>query len=225
MRRNNFTLGLCVAILTLGLPAIALAQQPKIIELVKQDGSSKFATIFINDENLMFEVMGSSEVCIFTAEAIFIIDNKNKTYREYKYDELQTLINRKLGEITDNQNSPTVESSVGFRLTEETDTILGFKSRKLIEMSNSKLKAEIWVSSDLIPAKLRAVSERLRSMLPEDYWRKTLGIPGMPEIIMLYGIPVKIIVEGQEIFHAQVGKSPSSSPSFQVPSDYKKVKN
>jgi len=225
MRRNNFTLSLCVAILTLGLPATALAQQPKIIEIVKQDGSSKIATLFINDENLLFEAIGSPEVCVFTAEAIFMINNKNKSYREYKYDELQTLINRKLGEITDDRNSPTVESSVEFRLTEETSTVLGFKSRKLIEMSNSKLKAEIWVSNDPIPAKLRAVSERLRSMLPEDYWRKTRGIPGMPEIIILYGIPIKMIIEGQEIYHAQAGKSPSSSPSFQVPSGYKKVKN
>jgi len=227
MRRNNLALNFFVAILTLSLPAIALAQQAKVIELVKNDGGVKMVTITMDDEHILFEVANTSDVVLLTAEAAFAIDHSVKTYHEVSYDEILALFSRGLNENTgggDGKAKAAVEPDVEVKITEETDSVSGFKGYKFIRMNKGKPESEIWLSTDLIPVKLRAINEKVRKSLPADYWKKRTAI-GMPELMMLYGIPVKIIANGKEISHAQIGKSSSSSPSFQVPSGYKKVKN
>jgi hypothetical protein len=58
-------------------------------------------------------------------------------------------------------------------------------------MNGGKPEADIWVTSDLAPMKLRAAGEKVRSVLPGDYGKNARGNPGMAEIILLYGIPLK----------------------------------
>ena len=92
-----------------------------------------------------------------------------------------------------------------------------------MKMTGGKPEAEIWVSIDLLPAKLRAAGERIRSVLPEDYWGKVHGNPGLVEIIMLFGIPLKIANNGHSLYQARVLAGSSSNSSFQVPSGYRKL--
>ena len=82
MKRNKSVICLFVAIITCSWPVIALAQQPKVIELVMNDGGAKTATITMDDENLLFEVVTVKEVLLLTAKAAFSIDHADKTYRE-----------------------------------------------------------------------------------------------------------------------------------------------
>jgi hypothetical protein len=211
--------------IALSWPANALAQQSKVIELVASDGGSKIASIHVNDQNLLFDPSDHSMSFLFTAEAFFAINHKDKSYRVQSYDELQAMVSRKTGEIAKSQESLTSGPDVEFRLTQEAVTISGLRARKIVKMSRGDSEAEIWVSSDLVPMKLRAAGEKIRSVLPEDYWKKVQGNPGMVEIIMLYGIPLKMVVNGHNVYQVQILDGSSSSTSFQVPSGYRKVEN
>jgi hypothetical protein len=227
MRKNNFALNFFVAILTLSLPAIALAQQAKVIELVKNDGGVKTVTITMDDEHILFEVANTSDVLLLTTEAAFTIDHADKSYHEVSYDEILALLSRSLNENAGGgevKPKAAVDPDVEIKITEETDSASGFKGYKFIRTNKGKPEIEMWLSTDLMPVKLRAINEKVRKTLPADYWKKRPA-SGLHELIILYGIPVKIITNGKEIYHMQAGKSPSSSPSFQVPSDYKKLKH
>lgn len=222
---NNVALRFLSIALAFSWPANALAQQSKVIELVAGDGGSKIASIHLNDQNLLFEPGDNSMSFLFTTEAIFTINHKDKSYRVQSYDELQAMASRGVGEIAKSQESTPLGPDVKFRLTEEADTISGQRTRKVMKMSGGKPEAEIWVSSELVPMKLRAAGEKMRSVLPADYWKKVQGNPGMVEIIMLYGIPLKMVVNGRNVYQVQILDGSSSSTSFQVPSGYRKVEN
>ncbi|HEX5734556.1 MAG TPA: hypothetical protein VF131_17105 [Blastocatellia bacterium] len=206
-------------------PATALSQQSKVIELVANDGRSKIASIHLNDQNLLFESSDNLMSFLFTTEAFFEINHKDKSYRVQSYDELHAMASRKVDEIAKSQESTTTGPNVEFRLTEEADTISGLRARKIIKINGGKPEAEIWVSSELVPMKLRAAGERIRAALPEGYWKKVQGNPGMVEIIMLYGIPLKMVVDGRDIYKVKMLDGSSSGRSLEVPSGYRKVGN
>jgi hypothetical protein len=105
-----------------------------------------------------------------------------------------------------------------------TETISGFKTRKLISTSRGEPDVVFWVSSELTPLKLRAVGQRIRAILPRDYWKKVRGNPGMLEIIWLFGVPVRMTSSGHD-FQAQVLESSTPDSSFQVPEGYRRVDN
>ena len=225
MITKNVALRFLSIALAFSWPATALAQQPKVIELVASDGGSKIASIYLNDQNLLFEFGESPMSFLFTTEAFIEINHKDKSYRVQSYDELQAMASRKGDEIAKSQESTTVGPNVEFRLTEEADTISGQRARKIIKMTGGKPEAEIWVSSELVPMKLRAAGERIRSVLPEGYWKKAQGNPGMVEIIMLYGIPLKMVVEGRDMYKVKMLDGSGSGRSLQVPSGYREVGN
>jgi len=205
--------------------ATALAQQPKVIELVASDGGSKVASIYLNDQNLLVESSENSMSFLFTTEAFIEINHKDKSYRVQSYNELQAMASRKIDEITKSQESTPIGPNVEFRLTEESDIISGLRARKIIKMNGGKPEAEIWVSSELVPMKLRAAGESIRSVLLEGYWKKVQANLGMVEIIMLYGIPLKMVVDGRDIYKVKTLDGSSSGRSLQVPSGYRKVGN
>ena len=220
--KNVALLFLSIA-LAFSWPANALAQQSKVIELVASDGGPKIASIYLNDQNLLFESSDNLMSVLFTTEAVFEINHKGKSYRVQSYDELQAMASRKVDESDRSQESTTFGPNVEFRLTEEADTIYGLRARKIMKMSGGKPEAEIWVSSELVPMKLRAAGERMRSVLPEGYWKKVQGNPGMAEIIMLYGIPLKMVVDGRDIYKVKMIDGSRSGKSFEVPTGYRKV--
>jgi hypothetical protein len=72
--------------------------------------------------------------------------------------------------------------------------------------------------------KLRAVGERIRAILPGDYWKRVRGNPGMLEIIWLFGVPLRMTSSGHN-FQAQVLESSIPDSSFQVPEGYRRIDN
>jgi hypothetical protein len=205
-------------------PRTALARQSRVIELVAKEGGSKIGTIYVNDQNLLAQFKGNSEALLFTAEAFYTINHKNKTYRVQTWDELQTGLSRKAGEIAQSQEKISGGPEIELKLTEETETISGFKTRKLIRTSRGEPDVVFWVASELTPMKLRAVGERIRAMLPGDYWKKVRGNPGMVEIIWLFGVPLRMTSSGHN-FQAQVLESSIPDSSFQVPEGYRRIDN
>ena len=224
---KNLALRLMSIVLAVTWPTAVLAQRskPEVIELAATDGGSKIASIHLNDQNLLFESDGGSESFLFTGEALFAINHKDKTYRVQSYDDLRAMAKHKADEIAKSQESAGNGTGVELRLTRETGTIAGSRVRKLIELSRGKTEAEIWVSRDLTPMKLRAFGEKMRAILTGDYYKKAHGAPGLVEIIMTYGVPLKIVSEGQNTYQARVLEDSGSSASFQVPSGYRKVDN
>lgn len=223
MRIKIFALGLMLAFFASA--GIVLAKQSKVIELKAKDGAAKIATIHVNDQSLLIEFNDNSMTVLLTGEAVYTINHKDKTYHVDSYDDLQAAISRKLSELAKAQENIVSGPNVEFKLTEETDTISGSKARKLIKMSNGKPEAEIWVSSDLMPLKLRAAGERMRAMLPADFYKKVHGNPGLPEIILSFGIPLKIVGYGPDVYQANIIETPDSDTLLQVPAGYRKVEN
>jgi hypothetical protein len=225
MAIKNVALRFLSVAITLSWPATGLAQHSKVIELVATDGGSKIASVHLNDQNLLFESSDNSQSFLFTTEAFFSINHKDKSYTAHNYVELKAMASQKANEIAKSQDGTPVGPDIQLKLTEEADTISGLRARKIMKLNGGKPEAEIWVSSELLPMKLRAAGEELRSVLREDYWKKVHGNPGMVEIIMLYGIPLKIVHDGHSLYQARVVEVSSSNTSFQVPSGYRKVPN
>jgi hypothetical protein len=88
-------------------------------------------------------------------------------------------------------------------------------------MSGSRAEADFWVSSELSPPALRALGEKVRTILPRDYWRRVRGNPGMIEIITLFGVPLSFS-DGSTVYQAQIIDSDSDSWS-KVPAGYKRI--
>ena len=225
MKIKILALSLILPVGALIAPRVVSARQSRVIELVAKEGGAKIGTIHVNDQNLLVQFKDSSEAVLFTAEAFYTINHKNKTYRVQTWDELQTGLSRKASEIARSQEKISGGPDVELKLTEETDTISGFKTRKLIRTGRGELEAVFWVSSELMPAKLRAVGERIRSTLPGDYWKKVRGNPGMPEVILLFGIPLRMTISGHNSYQAQVLESSTPDASFQVPEGYRRIDN
>jgi hypothetical protein len=225
MTIKNVTLRLLSTALAFGWLTTASAQQPKVIEIVATDGGAKTASIYIDGENLLLEPGDNSLATLFTAEAVFTINHRDKSYSVHSYNDLQNMAGQKAGKTARPQGGAVSGPGVEFRLTEETDTISGARVRKMIEMRGGKPEAELWVNSDLVPAKVREAGEKIMSALPEDHWKRGQGSPGMPEIIMMYGIPLKMVHNGRIVYQARILHGSSPGKSLQVPSDYKRLGN
>ena len=225
MEIKNVALRFLSIVMVISWTAIVMAQQSKVIEFVPADGDSKKFSIRVNDQNLLFETGDGSDSILFTPEALVTIKHKDKSYSIQSYDDIYAKVSKKVTELASAKETPASGTSVALRLTGETETISGLKTRKLINISDGKTTGEIWVSTDLVPVKIRAAGDRLRSILPEDYWGKMHGSVGMPEIIMLYGIPLKIVHNGNKIYQASVRDDSSSRASFEVPPGYRKLPN
>lgn len=225
MKRLIPALFLMLAFFAYGKAGVVSAKQSTVIELITAETDVKFATIRLDDQNLLFESYNSPETYLLTPEAFYVINHKDKTYRVQSFDELQAAIRRKLSEIARAPETGAAGSDTDIKLTEDTDTISGLKTRKLIKTSNDRSTDIIWVSSDLVPPGLRAAGEKLRRLLPADYWKKVRGNPGIPEIIMLYGIPLKLVSDGRTIYTAKVIQATDVSVPLEVPAGYRKVAN
>lgn len=221
MKRLIPALFLMLAFFAYGKADVVSAKQSTVIELITTETALKFATIRLDDQNLLFESYNSTESYLLTSEAFYVINHKDKTYRVQSFDELQAAVRRKLGEIAGAPEASATGPDI--KLTEDTETIAGLKARKLIETSNGKSTDIIWVSSDLVPQGLRAAGEKLRRLLPADYWKKIRGNPGIPEIILLYGIPLKLVSDGRPIYTANVIQATDTSVPLEVPAGYRKV--
>lgn len=202
----------------------AAPQRPAtMIELVARDGSSTIGSIYINDQGLMLEPGDKSVAFVLTADELIVINHKEKTYGIQTYEEIQAGIMHKASEIaglSDSAGGPDVE----IKVTNDSATISGTTTHKVVLLSHGKADAEFWVSEDLLPAGIRAKCEKLKAVLPDNYWKKVRGSPGMVEIITLYGVPLKMSGAGHTMYEARVSPAPSGV-SFQVPADYKRVQN
>jgi hypothetical protein len=221
------TLRLISVILALSCPIIVSAQQSKVIKFVssncettitESNGDSRALSFTLDDRNILVEGRYPYITNLFTAEALISINHKLKTYKVQSYDELEAGIS----ERAKSQEHASDKREIQFKLTEETDTMDGFRVRKIIMLGKPKL--EMWVTSDLIPVRLRTFGERLKAIFPADFWEKVLKNPEWTEIIMLYGVPLKIAIDDHSVCRAEIQERTTSNSSFEVPADYKRVK-
>lgn len=224
MRIRTLALGSIVLLIAVVSEPLVSAQRLKVIRLVAEGGSI-VTTIHVDDQHLLVESDSNSQSFLVRDDAVFTINHKDKTYRVMTYQDLLTHFRNKAGETTESQQRLAGAAGVEFTLTEETDMISGIRARKLVKTNNGTFEAEIWVSGDLMPAKLRVMSGNLLSTMPKDYWYKMNGGPGFVEIMMLYGIPLKIVYKDSPKYVAEIGPGSSTNFSFEVPADYRKVDN
>jgi len=222
MRIKTLALSLLLAGFASGNPGVVSAKS-KVIEFVAKDGS-KISTIHVNDQSLLAEFNNNSDSFFFSDEAFFTMNNNDRTYRVQSYADLLANASRKAAEIAQSPEGADAGQGVEFKLTEETDMISGFRARKLIKTNKGETEAEFWVSSELVPSSLRALGERLRSILPKDYWRRVHGNPGMVEIVVLFGVPLRM-THGHDSYQARVVETSSSDSSFKVPAGYRRLDN
>jgi hypothetical protein len=233
MITRNLSLSLILATLALSWPAIALAQQSKIIRFAPSDCKtakgerpdiSGTLSIYMNDQSILFESSPDGMPYLLTDEGLIGIVHKVKVYSILSYDELKAEHSRQVDKAEKHlKDTGKWPSMVELRMTDETATISGLSARKLIKINGDKLEAEIWVSSELVPIRLR---ERMKSIYPEDYWKKVDWGPSLIDIIMQYGIPLKTVGEKNSGFldcKAQVLDGATSDKSFQVPPGYGKI--
>jgi hypothetical protein len=223
MRIKTLALGSIVVLIAVVTEPLVSAQQLKVIRLAAEGGSS-VTTIHVDDRFLLAEFDGNSQSFLARDDAVFTINNKDKTYRVMTYQDLLTHFRNKAAETTPPQQRSDARG-IELKLTEDTEIISGIRARKLVKTNNGQFEAEIWVSSELVPAKLRLISRDLRSTMPSDYWYRMNGGPGFVEIMMLYGIPLKMVSKGSTKYVAEVGPASSSNFSFEVPADYRKLDN
>jgi hypothetical protein len=222
MTINHRIIHLMAIALVLSLPAMVAAQRSKVIEIVAIDGGPKTMSMYLNDQNLLIKTDKRDSI-LFTADAVFNINHREKTYSVQTYDEIQTMLSQQLDKIAKPQDGMGISRDKKLTLSAGTETISGLRTRKLTFMDEEKSKSEIWVSSDLVPGKLKAAGERMRSLLPDDFWSKAGVNAGWVEIIILYGIPLKTIDNEHKVYQARVRKSRIPRALFQVPSGYSKV--
>jgi hypothetical protein len=224
MRMRLLVPTLLISLLSV-LPSVgassAATKQSKVIYLVAKDGGSKIATIHVNSESLLYEFNGSSEAMLFTGDALFTLNNQDKTYRVQSYSDLQTAARDKAREVAPQTGPVDPNQGVVLELTAETKMISGLRVRRLKKVTGSRAESGFWVSSELSPPALRAFGETVRTILPRDYWRRVHGNPGMIEIITLFGVPLSFS-EGSTVFEAQITNSDSDAWS-QVPTGYKRI--
>ena len=225
MKIKMLSLSLLLAVLASSSAGVVPAKPFKVVELLAKDGGSRIATIRVNDQSLLIESNSTSDAVLFSDEACFTINNKDKTYRVQSYAALQAIASRKAVEIAQSLENTDAAQGVELKLSDETDTISGLRARKLVKTSGGVPAAEFWVSSELVPQSLRAFGERIRNILPKDYWSRVHGNPGMVEIVMLFGVPLKMIDDGHNTYQAKVVESSGPDSSFQVPAGYKKLDN
>lgn len=219
-------LGLISVTFTLSCPTIVLAQQSKVIKfafsdcepaMAQRDGDPNTLSINLDAQNVLVEYSYRPDSYLFTAEALIAINHKFKTYSVQSYDELEAKANHEVQKYT------KIRRDIQLELTEEIDMIHGFKVRKFIKKGDKITEEVLWVSSDLVPMRLRTFGDRIKAIFPADYWKKGPGIPGLEVIIMLYGVPLKIAMDGHTC-RSELFERPNSNSKFAVPAAYKRVK-
>ena len=203
----------------LAAPAIVSAKQTKVVVLASKDPGSRNITIRASAKSLLLEFDKNADGALFTDESFITIDNKNKTYKVQTYSELLASARLEASRLARSAQSPKAHV-VEFKLTEQTDTIAGLTARKLIRMENGAPSAEFWVSSELLPQSVRRLSDSIQAILPKDYLGRTNGNPGIIEMVMLFGVPLKMS-HGADTYQARVIESPETS--FQIPPEYRKI--
>jgi len=221
MRKLLAALSLAIVVLPSFGAASEPAKQSRVIYLVSKDDGAKIATIHVNEDSMLCEFIGNSESVLFTSDAMFMINNQNKTYRVQSYSDLQAAAQKKARELAQQTKTADAAQGVILEQTDETNTINGIRARRLKKISGDRPPADFWVSSELIPLALRAFGEKVRTSLPRDYWLKLHGNPGMIEIITLYGIPLSFSV-GPTVYQAQIKDSDSDAWS-KLPEGYKRI--
>ena len=235
MISKNLLLGLILATLGLNWPVIALAQQSKVIVIAPSDCNPPeirgkgTVSIHLNAQNILLEFSDKAHNVwahlLFTAEALVEIDHKEKTYKVLSYDELQASNSRRAddGDKYHQRTGKWLGYNREFRVTDETAIISGLKARKVIKMIGDKVEAEIWVSSESVPVKLR---ERMKSTYPEGFWKKVTLKPWIPDIIMAWGVPLKTVNKDRNrlvVCEARVFEDSIPDQAFQVPSGYRRI--
>lgn len=227
---RNLSLCLMLATLSLSWPATTLAQQSKVITFDRSDckpvqgrSNERMGTmyIYLNDRNILIETSDKDYSFLFTDEAVITLGHKKKVYSVLSYDRVEAIISRQVDEGNKyHEKTGHWLSNHEIRLTDETDIISGVRVRKVIDRWGDKYAGETWVSSELIPMSLR---QRMKSIYPEDYWKKVSLKPTILDIIMQFGIPLKVVNEEQQICESQIPEDSSPGKSFQVPSGYRKI--
>jgi|GEM_PF-6130768 len=229
---RNLSLSLILATLGLSWPAIPIAGQSKVIVIAPSDckptevdlsDSLSAMSIHVNAENILFDFGGTAMSCLFTDEGLILIAHEAKVYSVQSYDELKATHSRQVDE-GDSYHKRTGKwlGNREFIMTDETATISGLTTHKVIQMIGDKIEAEIWVSIESVPIRLR---ERMKSTYQEDHWKKASLKPWITDIIMLYGVPVKMVEKrksGILVCEARVFEESISANAFQVPSGYRR---
>lgn len=221
---------LMLAILSFNSSAITLAQQVKVIKYSQAEckpdqaysnKKSGAVYIYLNDQNILIETSDGDYSFLLTDEGYITIGHKKKVYSVLSYDTFAAIIRQhvKEGDAWHERTGKWL-SNHEVRWTDEADIISGVKVRKVIDMWGEKYAGEFWVTSELIPMNLR---ERLKSIYPEDYWKKVSLKPWLLDIITQFGVPLRGGAEGHQICEVQILEESSAGKSFQVPSGYRKI--
>jgi hypothetical protein len=224
MRIKLLALSLMLAILPCYGAGLGSVKQSRVIDLVAKDSGLKIATIHVDGESLLYEFNSKTEAGLFRDESVYTINNTDQTYRFQSYTDLVAAARQKAEEIARSQGTTDSSQGVVLKLTNESDTVNGLRVRKLTKTNQGNHEADFWVSNELIPPGLRALGERMRDILPKDYWSRVHGNPGLIEIIVLFGVPL-VINAGQSVYHARLAGNSKSDSLFQVPAGYKRLDN
>ena len=219
MKSRLLLMTLLSAIVAAPGSGIVSAKQTKVIVLASNDPGSKSITIRASAKSLLLEFGENADGALFTDDAFITINHKDKTYRVQSYSDLLAnarLEASRLAQSAEDRGAQGVE----FKLTELTETISGLSARKLIRTEKGAPSAEFWVSSELLPPSVRSLSDSIQTILPKNYLRRMRGNPGIVEMVMLFGVPLKM-KHGTDIYQARVIEDPETS--FQLPAGYRKI--
>jgi hypothetical protein len=219
MKSRLLLLTLLLAIVSAPGTGIVSAKQTKVIVLASKDPGSKSITIRASAKSLLLEFGENADGALFTDDAFITINNKDKTYRVQSYSDLLASARLEASRLAQT-GEDTGTQGVEFKLTELTETISGLSARKLIRTEKGEPSTEFWVSRELLPPSVRSLSDTIQTILPKNYLRRMRGNPGIVEMVMLYGVPLKM-KHGTDIYQAQVTESRETS--FQIPVEYKRI--
>jgi len=221
MRKILIALSLAIVVFPSFGGASVVTKQSRVIYLISKDGGAKIATIHVNGDSILCEFNGSSEATLFTGDAVFTINNQDKPYRVQSYSDLKTAAQNKVRELAQQTRTVDVGQGAILELTDETNTISGVRARRLKKISGNRAAADFWVSSELSPPGLRVLGEQVRTVLPNGYWSRMHGNPGIIEIIILYGVPLSFS-DGPIGYQAQIQDSDSDAWT-KVPAEYRRL--
>ena len=91
-------------------------------------------------------------------------------------------------------DSTNAAADVRLTLTPDTQTIGGLASRRLLVMMGDSLYTEMWLARSLLPTALRDAGDRIAAAIGSSYWSDLHVLPGIGDIVAIYGIPVRMRV-------------------------------
>lgn len=223
MRYAILTFALLLAFSGNGWGNTTFTKPAQGFELIGKDGSLR-ARVFANTDNVLLDFPIQQRGYLFRPGSYVYLNHAEKTYCIHSYDNLAANL---LSSPGLNTKTPTSDMRVaGFSPTGETDRIAGFTATKIVSMSHGKVKTEIWVCEEVIPAKLRAVGQEIRNNLPENYWADDNRVPTLFQAILVFGLPLRIIDHENESSYVEaVSIKDKHIPRtlFYVPVDYRQA--